>query len=136
MAKFLLDANLSPRVGRFLVDRLHLDVTSLQGQRLGELPDHEVIRMARQQRRVIITLDRDYSDFFQSSSNRGVGIIYLDLPNRLRYIPEVNRLLATIFEQHADSINLETSLVTIGEDHIVIQHDRQAYRTTLVHQSG
>jgi hypothetical protein len=70
------------------------------------------------------------------ASNRGVGIIYLDLPNRLRYIPEVNRLLATIFEQHADSINLETSLVTIGEDHIVIQHDRQAHRTTLVHQSG
>jgi predicted nuclease of predicted toxin-antitoxin system len=54
-AKFLLDANLSPRVARFLVEQFQLDVTSLQGQGLGELPDHEVIRLARQQGRVIIT---------------------------------------------------------------------------------
>jgi predicted nuclease of predicted toxin-antitoxin system len=124
VAKFLLDANLSPRVGRFLTEHLHLDVVSLQGQRLGELPDHAVIRMARQQKRVIITLDRDYSDFYLALSGPPIGIIYLDLPNRLRYIPEINRLLATFFERHADTIDLEHSLVTIGEDLIVIQRGR------------
>ncbi|MBA3643547.1 MAG: DUF5615 family PIN-like protein [Chloroflexia bacterium] len=46
-ARFLLDANLSPNVGRFLTRQVQLDVFSLQGQRLGQLPDHEVIRMAR-----------------------------------------------------------------------------------------
>jgi predicted nuclease of predicted toxin-antitoxin system len=123
VAKFLLDANLSPRVGRFLTDHLHLDVVSLQGQRLGELPDHAVIRMARDQGRVIITLDRDYSDYFLAAPGRSVGIIYLDIPNRLRFIPEINRLLAAFFELHASTIELERSLVTIGEDHIVIQHE-------------
>ena len=122
MAKFLLDANLSPRVGRFLAEQLHLDVISLQGQRLGELPDQAVIRMARQQNRVIITLDRDFSDFYLARSGPPIGIIYLDLPNQLRFIPEINRLLAAFFERHADTIDLEHSLATIGEDRIVIQH--------------
>lgn len=124
MAKFLLDANRSPRVGRFLSEQLQLDVVSLQGQRLGELPDRDVIRMARQQGRVIITLDRDYSDLYRVFAGPPIGIIYLDLPNRLRFIPEINRLLAAFFERHANSIDLETSLVTIGEDHVVIQHGR------------
>ena len=72
---------------------------------------------------MIITLDRDYSDMYLPRSYLGVGLIYLDLPNHLRYIPEINRLLAAVFERHADSIDLETSLVTNGEDHNVIQHD-------------
>jgi predicted nuclease of predicted toxin-antitoxin system len=46
--RFLLDANLSPRVARALTEQFNLDVTTLQGQGLGELPDHEVIRLARQ----------------------------------------------------------------------------------------
>lgn len=124
MAKFLLDANLSPRVGKFLAERLSLDVISLQGQRLGELPDQEILMMARQQGRTIITLDRDYRQFFLDAPGRSVGIIYLDIPNHLRFIPEINRLLARFFEHHAASIDLDTSLVTIGEDHIVIQHGR------------
>lgn len=62
MVRFLPDANLSPRVARFLNRELHLDVARLQGQRLGELTDPEVIALARRQGRVIITLDSDYSE--------------------------------------------------------------------------
>lgn len=117
---FLLDANLSPRVARFLADRFQLDVTSLQGQRLGALPDHEVIAMARRQGRVIITLDRDYSDYFLEVPRQPIGIIYLDLPSRLRHIPPINRLLADFFDRHAATIDLEHALVVIREDEIVI----------------
>lgn len=120
--KFLLDANLSPRVARFLAEQFQLDVTSLQGQGLGELPDHEVIKLARQQGRVIITLDQDYSDYFLSTPRRPIGIIHLDLPSRLRYIPAINRLLADFFTHHAATIDLEHSLVVIREEGVVIHH--------------
>ncbi len=122
MAKFLLDANLSPRVARHLVDRFGLDITSLQGQRLGALPDHEVLELARRQGRVIITLDRDYSDYFLGAPRQPIGIIYLDLPSRLRYIPAINRLLEDFFDRHAATIDLEHALVVIGEDGLVIHH--------------
>lgn len=122
VVRFLLDANLSPRVARFLIERFHLDVTSLQGQGLGELPDHEVIKLARQQGRVIITLDRDYSDYFLTSSRQSIGIIHLDVPSRLRYIPHINRLLADFITHHAATIDLEHSLVVIREDSVVIHH--------------
>lgn len=120
MAKFLLDANLSPRVARFLTDQFQLDVTSLQGQRLGSLPDHEVIKLARRQGRVIITLDKDYSDYFLDAPRQPIGIIHLDIPSRLRYIPAINRLLADFFSHHAATIDLEQALVVIREDGIVI----------------
>jgi predicted nuclease of predicted toxin-antitoxin system len=116
----LLDANLSPRSARFLIEQFHLDVTSLQGDRLGELPDHEVIKLAREQGRAIVTLDRDYSGWFLSSPRQPIGIIHLDLSNRLRNIPDINRLLAAFFTHHTATIDLDRSLVIIRDDGIVI----------------
>jgi predicted nuclease of predicted toxin-antitoxin system len=108
-------------VGRFLVTRLDLDVLSLQGQRLGQLPDREVIQMARSAGRVIITLDRDFADYFAHTERPDIGIIYLDLPNSLRTIPDINRLLAELFRRHASSIDLEHSLETITLDQVPIR---------------
>jgi predicted nuclease of predicted toxin-antitoxin system len=120
VACFLLDANLSPKVGRFLTQQLQLDVFSLQGQGLGQLPDHDVIRMARSTGRVIITLDGDFAEYFSRTQRPTIGIIYLDLPNPLRTIPEINRLLEAFFRQHAESVDLEHSLVIITEDKVRI----------------
>ncbi len=120
MTKFLLDANLSPRVARFLTRQLQLDVISLQGERLGELQDHEVVALARREQRVIVTMDRDFSEYFLFSSRPQVGIIYLDIPSNLRYIPEINRLLENFFCHHSDSIDLDESLVAVTEDSLVI----------------
>jgi predicted nuclease of predicted toxin-antitoxin system len=119
-ASFLLDANLSPKVGRFLTRQLQLDVVSLQGKRLGQLPDHEVVRMARSTGRVIITLDGDFAEFFYRTSRPDIGIIYLDLPNPLRTNPEINRLLAAFFRQHAEGVDLDHSLVVITEHEVRI----------------
>ena len=121
MAKFLLDANLSPRVARYLANQFQLDVISLQGQRLGELPDHKVIALARHQGRVIVTLDRDYSDYFLDAPRRDIGIIHLDLPVRLRNIPSIMSVLGDFFARHAETIDLEHSLVILREDQLVIR---------------
>ena len=119
-ARFLLDANLSPKVGRFLTQQLQLDVFSLQGQRLGQLPDHEVIRMARATGRVIITFDGDFAEFFHRTQRPNIGSIYLDLPNRLRTTPHINRLPATFLREHAEGVDLEHALVVITEQAVRI----------------
>lgn len=87
---------------------------------MGELPDHAVISLARQERRVIITLDRDFSDYFHGSRQEPVGTIWLDLPSRMRYIPRINRLLERFFREQASSIDLEQSLVVLKEDAVII----------------
>jgi predicted nuclease of predicted toxin-antitoxin system len=120
VAKFLLDANLSPRVERFLTEQFQLDVISLQGLRLGALPDHMVIALARDQKRVVITLDRDYSDYFLDAPSRSIGVIHLDIPSRLRYIPAINNLLADFFRNRAATLDLDRSLVIIREDGIIV----------------
>lgn len=121
-ARFLLDANLSPKVGRFLTQQLGLDVYSLQGRGLGQLPDHEVVRMARSTGRVIITLDRDFAEHFHRTTRPDIGVVYLDLPNRLRTTPEINRLLEAFFRQHAEGVDFEHALVTIAEHEVRIVH--------------
>jgi predicted nuclease of predicted toxin-antitoxin system len=122
VVKFLLDANLSPKVARYLVEEFDFDIVSLQGKRLGELPDHEVIRLALAEQRVIITLDRDFSDYYLASPGRSVGIVYLDLPNALRNNPDIIRILSDFFAHQATNIDLELSMVVIREDTIEIHH--------------
>jgi predicted nuclease of predicted toxin-antitoxin system len=110
---FLLDANLSPKVARYLAQHLNLDVWSLHGLHLGELPDHEVIRMARASQRVIVTLDRDYAEYFFRTARPGIGIIYLDLPNTHRFIPLINKLLETFMSTQAEQIDFSEALVIL-----------------------
>lgn len=104
-----------PKVGRFLTQQLGLDVRSLQGQRLGQLPDHEVVRMARSTGRAIITLDRDFAAYFHRTQRPDIGVIYLDLPNPLRTLPHITRLRAAFLRQPAEDLDLERALVVITE---------------------
>ncbi|CAN5722257.1 hypothetical protein BH24CHL3_BH24CHL3_11740 [soil metagenome] len=121
--RFLLDANLSPKVGRFLARELQLDVVSLQVQRLGQLTDHEVIRMVRSQERVIITLDRDFAEHFHRSQRPAIGIINLDLANSLRTIPGINGLLGAFFRDLAEGADFEHVLVIITERVVRMAHN-------------
>jgi predicted nuclease of predicted toxin-antitoxin system len=88
--------------------------------RLGELPDHEVIRMARAHGRVIITLDRDFAEYFSRAERPNIGIIYLNLPNSHRPVAEINRVFAGFFGEHAASIDLEHALVTVTERTVTV----------------
>jgi predicted nuclease of predicted toxin-antitoxin system len=118
---FLLDANLSPKIARFLATEFGYDVLSLQLLGLGDLPDHDVLRRARLMRRVIITLDRDFARFAEQITRPSVGVIYLDLPNSLRYTPEIKLILGEFFRIHAPIIELEHSLVVITESAVQVR---------------
>lgn len=120
VTKFLLDANLSPKIGRYLSTHFGLDVASLLHLGLGEIPDHEVLRLARADHRVVITLDRDFLQPYTATGRVQQGIIYLDLPRSRRYVPDIQRILSTFFREQAAAIDLEHVLVILSEDRLVI----------------
>jgi predicted nuclease of predicted toxin-antitoxin system len=122
--KLLLDANLSPKTARFLAATFGFDVVSLLERGLGELPDHEVIRLARFEGRIVITLDEDFIRPFSPGGASLQGVTYLDLPNTHRYVPEVNRVLERFFRIEASSIDLERALVTITEQSVDVVYRR------------
>jgi predicted nuclease of predicted toxin-antitoxin system len=122
MPRFLLDANLSQKVGRYLTEHLQIDVISLQGMRQGQLPDHQVVQMAHAQRRVVITLDRDFANRFERGERPVIGVVFLDLPAALRTTPHINRRLAQFFEDDAEIASVENSLVTITESDVRVLH--------------
>jgi len=116
VAKFWLDANLSPKIGRYLSARFDLDVLSLLTMGLGEIPDNEVLRLARSTGRVVITLDRDFVQPFSTDGRMDQGVIYLDLPNSRRYVHDIQEILGAFFLDQAAAIDLEHALVILHED--------------------
>lgn len=119
--KFLLDANLSPRIARFLTRTHGFDVLALSGSGLAQLPDREVIAMGLSQYRVIITLDDDLRKYFLCAKTHRVGTIFLDLPRELRYPREINRILDAFFTNEAASIDLENCLVQLADGKSVVR---------------
>lgn len=87
---------------------------------LDEIPDHEVLRLARSAGRVVITLDRDFVQPFSAAGRIEQGIIYLDLPNSRRYVPDIQQLLGAFFQDHAATIDLEGAIVILYEDRMEI----------------
>lgn len=120
MTKYLLDANLSPKTGRYLAATFGLDVESLHGLRLGGLSDPEVARRALRSGRVVITLDSDFESANTGLFEASQGVIYLDLPNEFRPVREVNRILGGFFSQQSADLLLEDSLIVITPDGIDI----------------
>jgi len=118
MTKFLLDANLSPKVGKFLSKTLGFDVESLQGLRLGDLVDSQVAQRGLRTGRVVITMDSDFESADTGLFEASGGVIYLDLPNEFRVVPEICRILSEFFSGEGSRIELEEMLVVITPDGI------------------
>lgn len=120
MSRFLLDANLSPRIARFLVRRHGIDVTSLITLGMGGIGDREVTAFARREKRIIITLDRDFLEPYLVTGQIAQGIIYPNLPRRHRYVPSIEAILDTFFERHAAELELNRVLVILTEDQVIV----------------
>ena len=120
MTRFLLDANLSPRTAKYLSQSLGLDAVSLLRLGLGQLSDADVLRIAKRENRVIVTLDRDFIEPWLATGIIEHGIIYLELSGPLRYVGSVNDILARFLVHQAPSVNLEKSIVVIRESEVRI----------------
>jgi len=124
--QFLLDENLSPKIGRALEREYGYDVLSLVHQHLIGLPDHEVFRLAHQSRRIVITQDRDFAEYFFRVRRQPISVIYLDLPNQMRTVPMVLSVLRRFFDTHAAEIDFEDVLVVLSESAVrIVQGPRR-----------
>lgn len=75
--KLLLDENISPRVARILRDKGY-DAASIAEDSPG-ISDNEVLKKTVTQKRVLITLDKDFGALVFAHEKKHVGVIYIRL---------------------------------------------------------
>lgn len=114
--RVLLDANLSAKTGQFLEERFGFDVVALITSTQRSLPDHDVVALAKQEQRVIISFDQDFGEIYHFRERGRVGIIVLHLLDQT--VESVNRVLERFFIDEGETIDLLHSLVIVEEDRI------------------
>jgi predicted nuclease of predicted toxin-antitoxin system len=92
--KFLLDQSTDARIITFLAKLGH-DTTRIGADYPGGIPDEQVLAIANNEGRILITDDRDFGELVIRSGLAHAGVIYLRLGNyadleakqeRLRYV--------------------------------------------------
>src|SRR5687768_13584168 len=116
MPRFLLDANLPPKLARALSREFGIDVVSLISLGLGQLSDPAVLEFAHRSGRVLITLDRDFSALYQRTARTRVSIVYLRVPNEYRRIPAIQAILSRFVSNHLDTLDDGPAFVTVTPD--------------------
>lgn len=102
------DANVPAGVVTFMRDRLHWDVLFVMEQPdLRRARDTEHYQLARQLRRTLVTLDRDYLDDRQFPPERGAGVLVLAAPDERGLQALLTRLNDGFFTPPAGPLPLE-----------------------------
>ena len=77
--RFLCDQNLERRVAVWLVDEGH-DVAVGVVDYNGRLPDPDVLRIAREERRTLVTNDKDFGELIWRRRLPHTGVIFFRMP--------------------------------------------------------
>jgi predicted nuclease of predicted toxin-antitoxin system len=72
--RFLVDANLSPRVAEWLRNHGH-DAVHIFELGLNEADDHRIFAEAASRRQILLTVDLDFGEILARSSGRGSVLI-------------------------------------------------------------
>ena len=78
--KFLLDANVEYRIAIFLRSFQH-DVKTIAHDFSSQLADHEVLAIATQEQRVLLTNDRDFGELIFHHHHPHCGVILFRFKN-------------------------------------------------------
>ena len=102
--RIYVDANMPARLVAFMRTSLHWDVLFvIEHDDLRRARDGEHYRLARQLRRTLITLDRDYLDDRKFPADESGGVVVLMAPEENGYIKLLRRLDAEIFRASGPS---------------------------------
>lgn len=95
--RFKLDENLHPEAGAVLVEAGH-DVTTVIGQGLRGAVDRELARICREEERVLVTLDKDFSDIrtYPPADYPGIIVCRLLSQSRRNAVAVFQRLVGWI----------------------------------------
>lgn len=114
MPKLLLNANLSPQTAKFLREMFGFDVRCLLEEGRSDFSDPEVVEMAKQENRIIITYDLDFANLYYFDKQREVGMIVLRL--RDQTIESVNKRLETFFKEiNKESAEINNAMIVVDE---------------------
>ena len=101
--RIYVDANMPAPLVTFMREDLHWDVLFvIEHHDLRRARDGEHYRLARQLRRTLITLDRDYLDDRKFPLDESGGVIVLMAPQENGYIQLLKRLDAEIFRARSE----------------------------------
>lgn len=96
--EFKLDENLPDALVALLAEKGH-DVCTARQQALNGRPDFDLAAACKAERRVIVTLDLDFSDITTFPPEEYAGIIVLRVRNQSRnHVMSVFRALLPLFE--------------------------------------
>lgn len=113
MPKFLLDANISPETAE-VFRKLGYNTKSIQEDALGKLSDEEVIKLARQEKRIIVTFDHDFAYAWYFVERGKVGVIFLR--TRFQTTEYVERIISHFLQAKTiEKERLEKALVVLSE---------------------
>jgi predicted nuclease of predicted toxin-antitoxin system len=114
--KFLLDENISPQTANFL-RRLNFDVKSILEEKLSQLEDYEIVKLAKKDKRVILTFDLDFGETYYFWEKGKICVIILRLKDQT--IESVNKILGGFIKKHTlnpKSRKIDNKLIILEED--------------------
>ena len=98
--RFLLDENIPIEAENALVNLGH-DVKNVYIAKLAGKNDNRVISFAKKEKRILITLDLDFSNIliYPPKSHPGIIVIRLNAPGRKRIINALEQFVENVREQ-------------------------------------
>lgn len=114
MITFLADENISPETADFL-DESGYPCYSLLRDGPRQLADREIVELAKQEERVILTHDLDFGEIYYLAEEGNIGILVLRL--RHQTVEAVNQVLQRFLDSGKLSNEaLSKSLVIVSEN--------------------
>jgi predicted nuclease of predicted toxin-antitoxin system len=116
--RFLLDQNLSPQVAQLLIDAGH-DAVHVRTLGMSRAPDNDILRVALEQDRVLVSGDTDFGDLL-ATSNAAKPSVLLLRRQQGRRAEQLLRLLLANLDAVADDL-IEGSIVVLDEGRIRVR---------------
>ena len=115
--KFLADMGISPKAVAFLRDLGH-DAVHLHDQGLDPLADSAILEKSRQEMRVLLTHDLDFSELVAASGARLPSVVIFRLRNM--HPERVNGYLHAMIAQHYDALE-QGAIISVTEGHLRVR---------------
>jgi len=102
------DANVPAGLVAYMRNRLHWDVLFvLEEERLRRAPDITHYELARQLRRTLVTMDRDYLDDRRFPPAETSGVLVLQAPSEQQFTGLLDRIDSALFSAESTSLPVE-----------------------------
>lgn len=118
MIKFLLDMGVSPICGKWL-NEVGYDAVHLNDLNLNELPDNDIIELAKSQQRIILTCDNDFGTLMAFNKLHLPCVILFRLND---FTPKnVFNKLSTILKETSENLFQNGVFITVKEENYRIR---------------